>query len=104
VQPLSGKGLRKQIASSGNFPVWRADGKEILYYDPGHIWSVGIQGSGEELRFSAAEQLFSVARPMGLLGGSRPLAVNRDGSRIYFLQSTEQPDAGVIQVRTGAIQ
>jgi hypothetical protein len=40
---------------------------------------------------------------MGILGGSRPLAVNYDGSRIYFLQSTEQPDAGVIQVRTGAI-
>jgi serine/threonine protein kinase len=104
VQPLSGKSLRKQIAKSGNFAVWRGDGKEILYYDQGRIWSVGVQGSGEQLRFSEPELLFSVARPMGLVSASRPLAVNRDGSRIYFLQSTEQPDAGVIQVRTGAIQ
>jgi serine/threonine protein kinase/Tol biopolymer transport system component len=104
VQPLSGKSLRREIAKSGNFPVWRGDGREILYYDPEHIWSVGVQGIGEQLRFSAPGQLFSVAQPMGILGGSRPLAVNRDGSRIYFLQSAEQPDAGVIQVRTGAIQ
>jgi Tol biopolymer transport system component len=104
VQPLSGKGLRRQIASSGNFPVWRGDGNEILYYDLGHIWSVGVQGSGEQLRSAESVQLFSAARPMGILGGSRPLAVNRDGSRIYFLQSAEQPDAGVIHVRTGAIQ
>jgi len=103
VQPLSGRSLRRQIASTGNFPVWRGDGKEILYYDPGHIWSVVVQGSGEQMQFAAPEHLFSVAQPMGILGGSRPLAVNYDGSRIYFLQSTEQPDAGVIQVRTGAI-
>jgi eukaryotic-like serine/threonine-protein kinase len=104
VQPLSGKSLRRQIARSGYFPGWRGDAKEILYYDPGKIWSVGVQGSGEELRFSDSEPLFSVARPMGILSGSRPLAVNRDGSRIYFLQSAEQPDAGVIHVRTGAIR
>jgi hypothetical protein len=55
------------------------------------------------MQFAAPEHLFSVAQPMGILGGSWPLAVNYDGSRIYFLQSTEQPDAGVIQVRTGAI-
>jgi len=104
VQPLSGRSLPGQIANGGNFPVWRADGKEILYYDSGHIWSVGVQRTGEQWRFSTPEQLFSVAQPMGILGGSRPLAVNRDGSRIYFLQSAEQPDAGVIHVRTAAIQ
>jgi Tol biopolymer transport system component len=104
VQPLSGKSLRRQIAKSGNFPVWRGDGKEILYDDPGHIWSVGVQGTGDQLGFSKPESLFSVAQPMGILGGSRPLAVNHDGSRLYFLQSAEQPDAGVIHVRTGAIQ
>jgi serine/threonine protein kinase len=104
VQPLSGKGLRKQIANGGNFPVWRGDGKEILDYDQGHIWSVGVQGTGDQLGFSKPESLFSVARPMGLVSASRPLAVNRDGSRIYFLQSDEQPEAGVIHVRTGAIR
>ena len=104
VQPLSGNGLRRQIANSGNFPVWRGDGKEIVYYDQGHIWSVGVQGSGDESRFSEPELLFTVARPMGLASASRPLAVTRDGSRIYCLQSAEQPDAGVINVRTDAIR
>jgi hypothetical protein len=26
VQPLASRGLRRQIASSGNWPVWRRDG------------------------------------------------------------------------------
>ena len=103
VQPLSGAGFRKQIASSGNRAVWRADGKEILYYDQRRIWSVRVEGSGDQLRFTPPEALFAVAAPMGLAGGSRPLAVNHDGSRIYFLQSVEQPESNVIQVRTGAI-
>jgi hypothetical protein len=41
--------------------------------------------------------------PMGLYSSARPLVVNRDGARIYYLQSAEQPQSGVIQVRTGAI-
>ncbi|HJT89577.1 MAG TPA: hypothetical protein VJ732_17030 [Bryobacteraceae bacterium] len=41
---------------------------------------------------------------MGLISDSRPLAVNHEGSRIYFLQSAEQPDSGVIHIRTHAIR
>jgi hypothetical protein len=41
---------------------------------------------------------------MGGDSGSRPLAVSRDGSRIYFLQSAEQPESGVINVRIRAIR
>ena len=110
-QPLSISGLPRQIATSGFCPVWRADGKEILYTNFGHseksdwsIWSIRVEGSGDVLRFSAPEELFHVAAPMGLASGGRPLAVSRDGSRIYFLQSAEQPESGVIQVRTGAIR
>jgi hypothetical protein len=45
VQPFPDPGLRKQIASATRAlsPVWRADGKEILYYDDNHIWSVGVE-------------------------------------------------------------
>ncbi len=106
VQPISGSSLPRRIAKSGASAVWRADGKEILYFDssgPG-IWSVPVEGSGEKLRFAAPERLFSAATPMGTASGSRPLAVNRDGSRIYFLQSTEQPESSVIHVRTNAIR
>lgn len=104
VQPLTSPGLRRQIASSGNNAVWRKDGKEIVYVDQGRIWSVRVDGVGTQLRFAPPELLFSVSAPLGLLSGSRPLAVSRDGSRIYFLQSTEEPDSGVIHVRTRAIR
>lgn len=103
VQPLAGPGLRRQIANSGNFPVWRKDGKEIVYFHQDRIFSVRVDGVGPQLRFASPEPLFSVSGPLGMTSGSRPLAVSRDGSKIYFLQSTDEPDAGVIHVRTRAI-
>ena len=104
VQPLRGPGFRKQIAASGNLSLWRKDGKEILYYDQERIWSVRVNGSGDQLRFAEPAALFPVARPMGLNSSSRPLAANQDASRIYFLQSADQPDSGVINVRVNAIR
>lgn len=104
VQPLASPGLRRQIANSGMGAIWRADGKEIMYVAPGGIWSVHVDGAGTQLRFAPPELLFSVSLPLGMMSGARPLAVSRDGSRIYFLQSTEEPDSGVIHVRTRAIR
>jgi hypothetical protein len=103
-QPVSSASLPRQIADRGSFPVWRADGREILYSDRGRIWSVRVEGTGAALGFGKPELLFSAPAPMGLNAGSHPLAVNRDGSRIYFLQSVEQPQSAVIQVRTNAIR
>lgn len=105
VQRVSNETLPKQIASSGRAPVWRADGREILFYSGTKVSSIRVDGSGADLRFASPEPLFSVLLPLGDLGStSRPLAVNHDGSRIYFLQSTQQPESGVIQVRTNAIR
>jgi hypothetical protein len=104
VQPLANPGLRRQIANNGYYAVWRKDGKEIVYWDQGRIWSVRVDGVGAQLHFGPPEPLFSVARPLGLLSGGRPLAVSRDGLRIYFLQSTDEPDSGIIHVRTRAIR
>jgi hypothetical protein len=104
VQPLASPGLRRQIANSGSSAVWRKDGKEIVYRDQGRIWSVRVDGLGTQLHFASPEPLFSVSVPLGMASGSRPLAISRDGSKIYFLQSTEEPDSGVIHVRTRAIR
>jgi len=103
-QFLSGTSMPRQIANRGSGVVWRADGKEILYEERGKIWSVRVESSSAALRFGTPELLFTAAAPMGLNNGSHPLAVNRDGSRIYFLQSAEQPQSGVIQVRTAAVR
>jgi hypothetical protein len=103
VQPFPCPRLPRQIASAtfALSPVWLADGKEILYYDDNHIWSVRVDRSGEDLRFGSPESLFSVRAPINSLPSSTVLAVSRDGSRIYCLQSVEQPDSDVINVRTG---
>jgi hypothetical protein len=95
--------LRKRIASTTDAysPVWRGDGQEILYYDNTHIWSIRVDRSGEELRLSSPEALFSVRAPLNLVESSSALAVSRDGSHVYFLQPVEQPDAGVINVGMG---
>ena len=94
-------GLRKLIATAGQYPVWRKDGKEILYLESDRVWSVKVDASGPQLRFATPEALFSI-RPMAnrVLDVS-PLAVSRDGSRIYFPQAAEQPDSDVIHIRMG---
>ena len=104
VQPLASPGLRRQIANSGSSAVWRKDGKEIVYVDQDRIWSVRVDGVGTQLRFAPPELLFSVSVPLGMDGSSQPLAVSRDGSKVYFLQSAEEPDSDVIHVRTRAIR
>jgi hypothetical protein len=106
VLQVGGAAVPRQIASSAYFPIWRGDSKEILFLDRDRqsVSSVRVDGSGKDLRFGPPEVLFPVAMPSGTNSGSRPLAVNRAGSRIYLLQSTEQPESGVMQVRTGAIR
>ena len=106
VKPVSAAGLPRQIANAGNFPIWRGDGREILFLDPTHgaVSSITVQGVGSKLQFTPPQLLFTTSPALGLGSGSVPLAVNRDGSRIYFVQSVEQPDSGVINVRTGAVR
>ena len=100
---ISGPGSRKQIAGTGQSPVWRRDGKEILYLDRDRIWSVRVDTSGGEFRASAPEMLFAVRSLEGgrRVNGIAQLAVSRDGSRIYYQQPVEQPDSDVIHIRTG---
>jgi hypothetical protein len=81
VRPISGTGLPRQIAKAGFSPIRRGDGKEILFFDLNQISisSDSVGGSGENMQFSKPQLLFTVTTPNGLLSGSRPLAVNRDG-------------------------
>jgi hypothetical protein len=100
VQPFERPGPRKQIASAGEYPVWRRDGKEILYLGGGQIWSVRVETSSEEVRTADPVPLFSV-RPSPRVLDVSQLAVSSDGSRIYFPQAVEQPDSDMIHIRVG---
>jgi hypothetical protein len=103
VQPFPGPGLRKQIAADySGIPVWRKDGKEIVIAQVQGVWSISVDAKGGGLHFGSPELLFPAVRfPSGYNGSSRPLAVSRDGSRIFWVQGMEQPEANVINVRIG---
>ncbi len=102
VQPFPGPGLRRQISAQGSYPLWRGDGREILYLQDGGVHSVSVAVVGNQLQFGAPVDVFNG----GLVGvsGNTPWAVSRDGSRIYWLQFAEQPGSNVIHVRTNAVR
>jgi hypothetical protein len=105
VQPFPGPGPRRQIAPSGGKAAWRKDGKEIVYFDQPAVMSVTVETVGSELRFGAPRKLFSGLRvPPGMNASSGPLAVSRDGSRIFWLQGVEQPDSNMIYIKTGWVR
>ena len=96
--------LPKQLASSGESPVWGKDGKEILYLDRERIWSIPVDTSRGEVRVGTAAPLFPVRSMEGArrVRGIMQLAVSRDGSRIYYQQPVEQPpDSDLIHIRMG---
>jgi hypothetical protein len=103
VQPSSGAGSRRQIAPEGSLPVWRRDGREILYRRGEAIMAVSVEGSADQPSFGTPRELFhGVRAPAGSSSASRPLTVTRDGARIFYAQGVEQPEANVIYIKTGA--
>jgi hypothetical protein len=108
IQPFPGPGLRRQIANSGEYPVWRKDGRELVYLDDHqgktYVWSVPITGKGSELRAGVPVPLFPVRLPAATFGDLNFLAVSSDGSRFYIPEAVDQPGSDVIQIRLGGIK
>ena len=105
VQPYPGPGLRKQVTSRGNYPVWRKDGREIVYLDEfqsrNYVWSVPVSDPRGEFLAGTPVPLFPARLPATTFGDLNFLAVSRDGSRFYIPQAVEQPESEVINVRMG---
>jgi len=109
VQPYPGSAAsRKQVTSRGNYPVWRKDGREIVYLDEyqgrNYIWSVPVDTAGGEFRAGTPSPLFPARLPATTFGDLNFLAVSRDGSRFYIPQAVEQPNSGVIHVKMGWVK
>ncbi len=102
VQPFPGPGRPRRIATQASHPEWRRDGHEIVYLDATGVASVAVTSVGTDLRFDSPRHLFSATlrAPGGPPFAVRLLAVSRDGSRFYYSQRIEQPEAGVIHVKT----
>jgi hypothetical protein len=106
-QPVAAAGERRQLATGAAYPVWRGDGKEILFRGSEGVMSIAVEKVGADLHFSPPRVLFplSVLRTSpGVVIRASPLAVSRDGSRIFWLQGREMPESNVIYVKTGAIR
>jgi hypothetical protein len=86
--------------NGGGSPVWRKDGKEILYLAQGAIYSVEVDTNGAAVHFGAPRALFKVRMPGGMVGDSCPLDVTRDGQRILFAQGVEQPNPQITYAMT----
>jgi Tol biopolymer transport system component len=103
-QPFPGPGLRRQVSSNGIYPVWRKDGKEIVYIDTksNQVSAISVSGSGDDLRFGSPTPLFAAPPRLNLLAPYNPLAVTRDGSRIILPVALPQPeDSNVIHIKSG---
>jgi hypothetical protein len=103
VQSRTGSIRRRQIASAGADPEWRADGREIVYIGPGAegcegcaVWSVTVSATpDDDLRFGTPTLLFSDVRMPLAAVPIRRLAVSADGSRLYVAEPVEQPDPAI---------
>jgi Tol biopolymer transport system component len=100
-QPFPSGGLPTQITSmGGEAPIWRGDGREILYRKGATIYAVPVEVKGNTLHAGPPEALFNVRLPAGIVDASMPMAVTRDGSRILFAQGVEQPNPQLTYVMT----
>jgi hypothetical protein len=107
VQPFPGPGLRRQVSSSGVYPVWRKDGKEILYIDPksNQFSAISVSELNGDLHFGSSTLLFAVPPLMNQAVGSNAMAVTGDGSHILFPVALPQPeDSNVIHIKSGWIE
>lgn len=101
VQPFPGPGRRQLIDQSGIDPVWRGDGKEIVFIRDNAIWSVAVNVADGNPTFASPAKLFDgVRRAPGAIAQSQSLAISRDGSRIFIVQGVEQPDTNVVNIMT----
>jgi serine/threonine protein kinase/Tol biopolymer transport system component len=103
VRSMSGPPRRLVVSSDGGSqPVWRRDGREILYVDLAgrlHGRSVQQRPRGGELTLGAATTL-SVP-PIGSGHWGTQYDVSREGAQFYFIERTPAPRPSEIAVVIG---
>ena len=88
VEAFPSGGLRTQITPDrGADPVWRGDGKEIIYRWNSSIYSVRVETHGGQFKASEPEILFRIREPR-VVADSEISGISKDGTRILFAQST----------------
>jgi eukaryotic-like serine/threonine-protein kinase len=86
VAPFPWTGGKWQVSTGGGAgPRWRADGKELYYFDFSGIAAVDVNGAGSEFQVGKTTPLFRL--PMR--GLTREYAPTRDGQRFIAITPSE---------------
>jgi serine/threonine protein kinase len=87
VAPFPWTGAKWQVSQGtmGAEPRWRADGKEIYYYDLSQINAAEVNGSGSTFEVGNSKPLFHV----GLSSVSMEYSPSHDGQRFIAITATE---------------
>ncbi len=85
-----GPGRRVSVSSSGGaFPVWRADGRELYYWNDGRLVAVRIDASGTQMPVVGPPTvLFSAPY---YAGPNTMYDVSPDGKQFVIVVSTTKP-------------
>jgi Tol biopolymer transport system component len=86
VAPFPWTGAKWQVSNGGGADArWRADGKEIYYFDFSGIAAVEVDGAGSEFKVGGSKHLFQLPAR----GLSREYAPTRDGQRFIAISPSE---------------
>jgi serine/threonine protein kinase/Tol biopolymer transport system component len=86
VAPFPWTGAKWQVSNGASGePVWRADGKELYYYDFTGITAIQVDGTGSTFQVGASKKLF----PLPIRDLFREYAVTRDGQRFVAITASE---------------
>jgi eukaryotic-like serine/threonine-protein kinase len=84
VAPFPWTGAKWQVSQGlGSEPRWRADGKEIYYYDLSQIYAAEVDAKGSAFQVGGTKPLFH----LGLSGNSMEYAPSLDGQRFVAITS-----------------
>jgi eukaryotic-like serine/threonine-protein kinase len=96
VAPFPWTGAKWQISQElGAEPRWRADGKELFYYDLSRLLAAEVNGSGGTFEVGNSKPLFH----LGLTGISLEYSPSRDGQRFIAITPSERSSQSLTLVQ-----
>jgi eukaryotic-like serine/threonine-protein kinase len=98
VQSYPDPRTRLQVSSGGGqFPRWRADGRELYFAAPGgnRVLAAPVHPAGDSLQVGAARQLFEIE-------GAAAYDAAREGQRFLMIVQAERPRPQPITVLLNA--
>jgi hypothetical protein len=79
VVPFTGSGAKTRISTNGGIdPVWRADGREIIYLANNQVMSASVTARGHDIHVGEVKALFQHTK----IGPRKAHDIAPDGQRI----------------------